>query len=148
MANTFASLTFHLIWSTKNREPFITSEVRERLYAYIGGIVKREKGKLICIGGIEDHVHLLISLHPNVAISILMREIKSKSSSFMKGILKQNAFGWQDGYGVFSVSTSAIEKVIHYINNQKEHHRTLTFREEFALFLKRHQIEYEEKYLP
>ncbi len=148
MANTFACLTYHIIWSTKNRSPFITSEIRDRLYAYIGGIIKQENGKLICIGGVEDHIHLLVSVHPNVAISSLMRAIKAKSSSFMKEISKQDSFGWQDGYGVFSVSASIVEKVIHYINHQEDHHRTVSFKEEFVLFLKKHQIQYEEKYLP
>lgn len=148
MANTFACLTFHVIWSTKNREPFITPEIRDRLYAFIGGMVKKENGKLICIGGVEDHIHLLVSVHPSVAISSLMRAIKAKSSSFLKEISKQDSFGWQDGYGVFSVSASAVDKVMDYIKHQEEHHRVITFREEFALFLKRHQIQYEEKYLP
>lgn len=147
MANTFSCLTFHVIWSTKNRSPLITSAVRDRLYAYIGGIVKKEKGKLLCIGGVADHIHLLLSLQPSVAISDLMRAIKAKSSSFMKEVLKQDSFEWQDGYGVFSVSASVIEKVIHYINHQEEHHRTISFQEEFVLFLKRHQIPYKEAYL-
>jgi putative transposase len=148
MANTYSCLTFHIIWSTKNRLPFITPEIRDRLYAYIGGIIKKESGKLICIGGIEDHVHLLISLHPNVTISSVVRAIKAKSSSFVKDILKQDPFSWQDGYGVFSVSSSAIERVMHYIDHQEQHHQTTTFQEEFVLFLKHHQIQYEDKYLP
>ncbi len=148
MANTFACLTFHVIWSTKNRLPFIKPEIRDRLYAYIGGVIKKENGKLICIGGIEDHVHLLISLHPNIAISSLMRAVKAKSSLFMKDLSKQDLFGWQDGYGVFSVSPSTVEKVIDYIKRQKEYHKKFTFREEFVLFLNHYNIQYEEKYLP
>lgn len=148
MANTFSCLIFHVIWSTKNRLPFITPEIKERLYAYIGAIVQKEGGKLLCVGGVEDHVHILISSHPNIVLPNLMRAIKAKSSAFMKNNSTHKAFGWQDGYGIFSVSVSAVEKVIQYINQQEEHHKKISFQDEFKLFLKRHQIQYDEKYLP
>jgi putative transposase len=148
MANTFTSLHYHMVFSTKNRERWITSDVEERIWAYLGGIAKENKVHPIQIGGTEDHVHLLLGAPASLAPSKIAQLIKGGSSAWIHDTFpNMKGFAWQDGYGVFSVSKSNIPGVVEYIRGQREHHRTRTFQEEYLAFLKRHEIQYDERYV-
>lgn len=145
---SFSKLTYHIVFATKYRRNTISEGVRERLYEYIGGVARKLNGSLIQIGGIEDHVHLLVNLSPAKSVSDSIRDIKSNSSKWLNELPGTTGqFSWQKGYGAFTVSFSQIESVRRYVENQVEHHRTLTFEEEFIAILKRHEIEFERKYL-
>lgn len=146
--STYSKLTYHIIFSTKYREALIQDSLQSRLYEYIGGIIRAQKGMSIEIGGIEDHIHILANLPPTKAVSDAIREIKSNSSKWCNEINEFNTkFEWQKGYGAFTVSYSQIESVREYIRNQREHHRVKTFEEEYILFLKLHNITFERQYL-
>jgi|ERR1043165_5615561 REP element-mobilizing transposase RayT len=148
MAQTLTSLLVHVIFSTKNREPFMSPEIEPELFAYIGGILKNHESSLLDAGGTADHVHLLISLSKNISLSALMKDVKKDSSSWIK--TKGNRFRnfhWQDGYGAFSVGQSEVVRVKQYIDNQKEHHRKRSFREELIALLEEYGLEYDERYL-
>jgi len=148
MAHTFTSLLYHVIWSTKDRRPQIDPELRPRLFPYLGGIVGELGGKALQIGGMPDHVHLLLSLPATAAPADVVRVVKTNSSRWIHETWPQRrAFAWQTGYGAFSVSRSNREVVEQYIANQEEHHRRMTFQEELITFLKRHGLEYDERYL-
>jgi REP element-mobilizing transposase RayT len=148
MPQSLVSLNVHLIFSTKNREPFIDARLAPRLYAYIGGIVRNTKSVPLAIGGIADHIHLLVSLGRQICTSDLVRDVKSNSSGWVHETFPDRAaFAWQSGYGAFSVSKSIIEKVKGYIANQEERHKQETFQEEYLRFLKEHGLEYDERYL-
>jgi REP element-mobilizing transposase RayT len=148
MAHTFTHLLTHLIFSTKDRLPLLDETLRERLIPYIGGIIRELGGKTIAINGTADHVHILASLSPGKSISETLQIIKGNSSRWIHDTFPQNnTFSWQVGYGAFSVSESQREDVCKYIAGQQEHHRKITFEEEFLAFLKRHNIEYDPKYL-
>jgi len=140
-------LIVHVIFSTKNREPFITHEIEPELFAYLGGILKNHESRLFEAGGTVDHVHLLISQSKNVSLSSLMKDVKKDSSSWIKtkGIQFQS-FHWQDGYGAFSIRETDIRD-LKYIAGQKEHHRKRTFQEEVISFLEDYGIAYDERYL-
>ena len=148
MAQTLTSLMVHVIFSTKNREPFITPEIEPELFAYIGGILKNNKCRLLAASGTADHVHLLISQSTNIALSALMKDVKKDSSSWIKtkGNIFRN-FHWQDGYGAFSIGTNEVNGVKKYIASQKEHHRKRSFQEELIELLNEYGIEYDERYL-
>lgn len=137
----------HVIFSTKNRDPQITEEIRPRLYPYIGGIVRGETGCLLSIGGMPDHVHLLISLGRTISIAELVRLIKSNSSRWVHDTFTNHAFAWQAGYGAFSVSQSQLTVVRQYIDTQAEHHRTMNYQDEFRGLLRKHEIEWDERYV-
>ena len=146
MPSTHTSLHYHLVFSTKNREPFIDATWRADLHSYLGGIVKGLDGFPEQIGGVADHVHLLVSLKPTACLSDFLRELKKASSAWVK---ESNvpAFQWQEGYSAFTVSASAKESVQRYIANQEEHHRVKSFREELLEFLERSGLAYDSKYL-
>jgi putative transposase len=146
MSHTYTNLLTHFVFSTKDRSPLITKEISPELFAYLGGLVKELKGKAIAIGGMEDHVHLLISLPPTVSTSDAMRFIKANSSKWLSERFG-TPFSWQIGYGAFSVSRSNVDSVVKYIQNQEEHHKKFDFREEFLKFLKSNEVEFEEEYL-
>ncbi len=146
--STFTKLTYHIVFSTKYRHLLIQTALQKRLYEYIGGIIRAQNGHLIEIGGVEDHIHLLANLSPTKAISDSIREIKANSSKWSNDLPDQtNRFEWQKGYGAFTVSYSQIESVRHYIQNQREHHQTKTFEEEYIRFLELHKIAFEHRYL-
>jgi REP element-mobilizing transposase RayT len=149
MAQSFVSLHHHLIFSTRNRVPLISAEVQPRLFDYIGGILRAEGSVLEAAGGVADHVHLLISLDKQLSISEALRIIKASSSRWVRETFPASlsTFAWQAGYGAFAVSHSHREKVRAYLSRQAEHHRTITFQEEFVAFLRRHGIAYDERYL-
>ena len=148
MPQSFSCLHTHIIFSTKNRAPFLVPELIKPLYAYIGGIVRQRKCQLIRIGGIQDHVHLLVRQARDISVSDLVGPIKSVSSGWVHDEYPQyQGFAWQQGYAAFSVSLSGLESVGAYIENQEEHHRRKTYKEELIEFLERHEIEYDEKYM-
>jgi len=146
MAHTYANLLTHIIFSTKNREPLITGAIRDDLLAYIGGIVRELRGTLRAAGARPDHVHLLCSLPPTVAISEALRVVKTNSSLWLHRDRGLRGFDWQTGYGAFSVSHSQMAVVVRYLFEQEKHHRKLTFQEEFVAFLKRNGIAYDERH--
>jgi len=148
MANTFTSLHYHVIFSTKTREPWIRPDIEPRVWSYLGGIARENDMKAILIGGIENHVHLLLGLPPTVAVSKAVPLIKSGSSAWLKDTFPWvRGFGWQDGYGAFTVSKSLVPEVESYIRNQREHHRVKTFEGEYRAVLEKHETRFEERYL-
>ncbi len=148
MPQSFVSLTVHIVISTKHREPLITEAVRARLFEYMGGTFRAHDCVLLAAGGMPDHVHLVVSLGKQIAVSDILREVKSSSSKWVHDTFAgQSGFAWQSGYGAFAVSYSNLPTLKRYIDNQAEHHRVRTFQEEFIAFLKRHHIQYDERYL-
>jgi putative transposase len=146
MANTF--LLYHVVFSTKDRMPVIHGEMRERLYEYMGGIVRGERGVLLEIGGVPDHVHLLTKLKSDMAVAEMVRLVKSNSSKWWNELDgTKDRFEWQTGYGAFTVSESQVRRVRSYIQTQESHHAKVSFRDELITLLKKHGIEYDEKYL-
>jgi REP element-mobilizing transposase RayT len=145
---SFASLHHHLIFSTKGRAPLLLGDLPDRLYSYVGGIVRNENGTLVAAGGMPDHVHLLVSLSRESSVSDIVRQIKGSSSRWIhESTPDLRGFAWQAGYGAFAVSYSHIDTVKQYIATQAEHHRTVTFQDEFRAFLRRHNLEFDERYL-
>ena len=148
MAHTFSNLLYHIVFSTKERVPLIREDLEERLYAYTGGIIRGEGGILLEIGGTADHVHLLAKFKTDIAVSDMLKKIKGKSSKWVNDLPDDaDPFYWQEGYGIFSVSESAVERVRRYIRGQKEHHRRVSFKDELITLLRRHNIPYDERYL-
>jgi REP element-mobilizing transposase RayT len=145
---SYVSSYFHCVFSTKERRRLITPELRDRLWPFLGGIARQNKMKAIEVGGIEDHIHILLSLPSTMAISKALQLIKGGSSKWIHETFpEQRLFAWQEEYGAFSVSVSQLDKTIEYIKGQAEHHRKMTFQEEFLVLLKKHRIEYDERYL-
>jgi len=148
MPGTYSQLLLHIVFSTKGRTPWITADIAERLYPYIGGIVRAEKGVPYDIGGVEDHVHLYLRWRPDAPVSGLMRTVKSRSSKWVHDTFpKLGAFAWQEGYSVFSVSKSQEEAVKKYIAKQTEHHRKENFQSELLRILRAHGVEFDERYV-
>jgi putative transposase len=148
MPSTHTNLLYHLVFSTKCRIPLITPNVEDELYNYIGGIIRGEGGTMLEIGGIAEHVHILTRFKPSIPLSELLAKIKGNSSKWAnENKMKLRKFGWQEGYGAFSVSDSQVQAVTKYIRSQKEHHRKQTFQEEFVALLRKHGIEYDERFL-
>jgi REP element-mobilizing transposase RayT len=145
-ATSNACVHVHIVFSTKGRLPTIRKEICERLYAYIGGIIRNQKGALIAAGGTSDHIHLLVQLGKQVSIADLLRDIKANSSRWIHEEFSLD-FAWQTGFGIFGVSFSDLDRVKGYIGRQEEHHRRLSYQDEFLELLKRHQIEFDERYL-
>jgi len=146
MGSTFFSLHYHIVFSTKERRPFIQTEWRSRVHSYLGGIIRRMNGIAEIVGGVEDHVHLLASLRPVHCLSDLMRDMKKDSSNWVKDNFNRK-FAWQEGYAAFTVSPTATDSVKQYIANQKAHHGKHLFVDELKELLERAGIEYEERYL-
>ena len=147
MSQTFSNLLFHLVWSTKNREPLIKKEIKHRLHSYIRTIIEREGANLLFINGIEDHVHLLVAMPLTMIIPDLIEKIKPVSTKwFIKTFPEIKGFKWQEGYGAFTVGKSNLQSVINYIENQEEHHKTLSFEKEFASMLEAQGIAYDKRY--
>ncbi|MEB3801206.1 IS200/IS605 family transposase [Flavobacterium columnare] len=148
MADSYTQIYIQIVIVVKRRENLIQKTWKDELYKYITGIITEKGQKLIRINGVEDHIHILISLKPSMALSDLVRDIKANSSKWIneKGFCKSK-FEWQNGFGGFSYSKSAIENVINYIDNQKAHHKKKKFREEYIGFLKKFDIEFKEEYL-
>jgi len=148
MPGTYSQILLHVIFSTKHREPWMTPDIAERLYPYMGGIVRAEKGVLYGIGGVEDHVHMYLRWRPDGTVSDLMRTVKARSSLWVHQTFpKLGGFAWQEGYGVFSVSKSQEEAVKKYIARQTEHHKKKDFKSELLRLLRAHGIEFDEQYV-
>lgn len=148
MPNTYTQLYIHCVFAVKYRQAVIQPEWKERLHKYIAGIVQNNGHKLIAINSAEDHLHLFIGLNPKQSISDIMRLVKGDSSEFInKQAFTKTKFNWQEGYGAFSNSRSQINSVIWYIQNQQEHHRKKTFKEEYIKMLSDYEVEYNEKYI-
>lgn len=147
MPSTHLSLHFHIVFSTKGRELWIAPAARDRIHEYIGGTIRAMNGIAHSIGGMGDHVHVFAGLRATHCLADITREVKSESSGWIHRELGLAGFAWQEGYGAFTVSASHIEAVRNYILHQEEHHRAVTFQEEYVAMLKRGLVEYDEKYL-
>ncbi len=148
MGQSLVKNYIHIVFSTKNHKPMITPFYEEELHSYIGGVCKNLDCQPIKIGGYNDHVHILCMLSKKIALMKLIEEVKSHSSKWMK--TKEESlknFYWQDGYGTFSVNPSEVDTVVAYITNQHNHHRTLSFKEEYRAFLDKYKVDYDERYV-
>jgi putative transposase len=146
--STYTQILYQIVFSTKNREQTLEAENRKELFKYIFGILKNNKCHLYQIGGVNDHLHIITHLHPSVALSDLIKDIKLASTKYIKSAnLFPHFNGWQDGYGAFTYSIDAKQNLVNYVKNQEEHHHKKTFRDELRELLQEHQIEFEEKYL-
>ena len=146
--STYTQSLYQIVFSTKDRDKTLTKDNREELFRYIWGVLKNNKCHLYRIGGVEDHIHIVTHIHPAVAVSSLVKDIKLASSDYIK---KQNLFpdfkAWQVGYGSFTYSFSDKDMLIEYVKNQERHHHKKTFREELIELLNEHYVEFDEKYL-
>lgn len=148
MANTFSQIYIQVVFGVNGRLSLIPPEFKGELYKYMTGIVRNNRQKLLSINGMSDHVHILIGLKPAMALADLVRDIKADSSNFInKKKWVRGKFGWQGGYGAFSYGHSQLNTVIRYIQNQEQHHRRRTFRDEYLLWLKKFEIPFDEKYV-
>lgn len=148
MSGTFSQIYIQVVFAVKGRSSLIHSSWEEELYKYIAGIVKNKEQKMLAINGMPDHIHFIIGMKPSCRLSDLVREIKKSSNEFIneKKFLNHK-FSWQEGYGAFSYSHSALDNVIKYVLNQKEHHHKKTFKEEYIEFLKKFEVEFKDEYL-
>ncbi len=148
MANTYSQIYLQVVFAVKGRRSLIQSEWKEELYKYICGVVNGKKEKVYAIGGVSDHIHILISIKPNILLSDLVRDIKCNSSKWInERQYVDGKFQWQEGFGAFSYNHSQLDNVIRYINNQEDHHKKKSFKNEYLEFLEQFYIEYDEKYL-
>ncbi|OYU67606.1 MAG: transposase [Cytophagaceae bacterium BCCC1] len=148
MAGTFSQIYIQLVFAVKGRESLIQSIWEEELYKYIAGIIKNKGQKLLAINGMPDHIHIFIGMKPSCSLSDLVREIKKSSNEFInEKKFTATKFQWQEGFGAFSYGHSALDNVIAYIQNQKEHHKKIRFKDEYKTFLNKFQIEYKDEYL-
>jgi putative transposase len=148
MPQSLSKVYTHITFSTKNREIIIDADIEKRLYEYLGGICKGLDCNPVQIGGYRNHIHILCTLSRTITQAILLEKLKKESSKWIKTVGKKYInFYWQSGYGIFSVNPTEIDIVTNYIINQKEHHKTKTFQEEFLAFLNKYKIEYDERYV-
>jgi REP element-mobilizing transposase RayT len=147
MAHTFTNLLFHVVFSTKDRVASMSADLRSPLHAYLGGIVRNLQGSAREINGTADHVHLLARIPASLSVSDLVRTLKSNSAKWVHERQSRRLFAWQEGYSAFSVSHSNAAAVADYIARQEEHHRKISFQQELLLYLKKHNIEYDERFL-
>lgn len=147
MPSTHLSLHYHIIFSTKDRVPSIAAAWRERLHAYLGGVVRNDEGVPEAVGGVADHVHLLVGLRATACLADVVRDVKAVSSRWVHEEIGEHGFAWQEGYGAFTVGASQVPQVRDYIAGQEEHHRKQTFQDEYVQLLKRSGVDYDERYL-
>jgi putative transposase len=146
--HSFSSSLHHCVFATKRREPLLTPEVRERLWLYLGGIARENDMKAVAIGGVSDHVHMLLSLPATTSVAKAMQLLKGDSSKWIHETFPElRSFAWHEGYAAFSIGVSGMEGTRAYIRNQEEHHRTRTYREEVITFLKQHGLPFDEAML-
>ena len=148
MPNTYTQIYIQFVFAVHSRDNLISAEWRDELYHYIAGIVRKRQNLVLAIGGVENHIHMLVGMNPVASPSALMADVKRSSSKWIndKG-LTPGHFAWQEGFGAFSYAQSQIDKVKRYIGNQEEHHRRKTFREEYIAFLRAYGVQYDEKYI-
>jgi putative transposase len=148
VGHTYTNILIHALFSTKGRQPWLGSVIREEIFRYLGGVVNELGGQSLLVNGPADHVHMLFVQPRALSIATLMEKVKSNSSGWVKKRWQNHAsFGWQTGYAAFSVSKSHVEQVRRYIKNQEEHHRRLSFQEELLAFLDKQGIEYDPRYV-
>lgn len=148
MANTFTQLYYHIVFAVEDRQSILTHESLSKISRYIWGTIESMEGMPFIINGYRDHIHILSSIPPTISVSDFIRQLKTQSSKFSnKENLFKGRFGWQNGYGAFSVSKSNLKNVIKYIENQEEHHYNKSFKDEYISLLKKHGIEYDVKYI-
>ena len=146
MANTYTQIYIHIVFAVQGRQNLIKKQWKEQLHKYITGIIKNKNQKLIVINSMQDHVHILVGLKPDVALSDLVRDIKANSSRFInEQKWVRGRFNWQEGFGAFSYSHSQLDTVIRYIQNQERHHTRKSFREEYLQMLEKFKIDYDKK---
>jgi REP element-mobilizing transposase RayT len=143
--HAFTSSLYHCVWSTKGRRPTLTPEIQARLWPYLGGIARANKMAALAIGGVADHVHILLSLPPTLTISKAIQLLKGNSSKWLHEDFQDlRLFAWQEGYGAFTIGMSGVDDTKNYIATQAEHHRKKTFQEEFRSFLDKHGLPYDD----
>ena len=148
MSQSLSKNFIHLIFRTKERRPLLTDDIRDEMHGYLGGVLRNWESPSIIIGGVEDHVHILFLVSKNHALAKIVEEVKSGSSKWIKTkSTKLINFYWQNGCGAFSVSQSNVKSVRQYIQKRKEHHDKVSFQDEFGNFVKRHDVDYEERYV-
>ena len=148
VGHSYANLLCHIVFSTKERRPFLTEDMMRRLVPYVGGVARKRSAKLLAMNGPADHVHVLAITSPKFGVSELIRDVKADSSGWVHRTYPNlRTFAWQTGYGAFAVSMSAKDQVVEYIDQQQEHHRKMTFEEEFTQLLNRHGIEFDPRYV-
>jgi REP element-mobilizing transposase RayT len=148
MANTYSSLFYHIVFSTKHRQNFIDKEIEDRVWAYIGGIARTHNMTALQVGGIENHAHALVMARPAHSPSQIAQHLKGESSKWIHTDFPSlRLFSWQDGFGAFSVSKSQVPDVVDYIKRQREHHEKESFEEEYERLMKLHGVEYDPRYL-
>jgi REP element-mobilizing transposase RayT len=148
MSQSLTKNLFHLIFSTKSREPLITDAIRPDLHSYMGAILRQWESPAILMNSVADHVHILFCLSKNHALKTVVEEVKKGSSKWIKTKGPEfRDFYWQAGYGAFSVSQSGVAAVCKYIEMQAQHHRKITFQDELRAFLRKHRVEYDERYV-
>ena len=148
MANTYTQIYIHVVFAVKNRDALISQIWKERLHKYITGIVQNKGHKLIAINTMSNHAHIFIGMKPEIALSDLIRDVKRDSTNFINSDIKPyGKFGWQEGFGAFSYSQSHVDRVIRYIDNQEEHHRKKSFREEYLSMLEKFMVEFDPRYV-
>ena len=148
MANTYTQIHFQVVFAVQNRQSLINKNWEDELYKYITGIIQNYDHKVLQINGMPNHIHILFGMRPTQSLSDLMKKIKGDSSKWInqKGFVR-GKFSWQSGYGGFTYSKSQLPNVIQYIKNQKEHHKTISFSEEYLNFLKEFEVEYDERFI-
>jgi len=147
MSHTYCCSLFHCVFSTKERHKTIRPEIQGQLWAYMGGAAREHGMKALAVGGTEDHVHILLSLPSSLTVASAMQYIKSASSRWMHEKGAAQGFGWQEGYGAFSIGRAQVSATLKYIGRQREHHQKRDFQAEFLAFLKKHGIEYDPRYV-
>ena len=146
MSQTASNLVVHMIFSTKARQSLLTPEIRDDVFAYLGGVIREMRGTALIVGGTSDHAHMLFRIRPVQAVAEIARVVKANSSRWLRKKGNEH-FYWQNGYGAFSVSESNVPAVVRYIATQEEHHKKLTFQQEFIAFLKKNKVAYDERYI-
>ncbi len=148
MPQSYTNLLVHIVFSTKGRQPWLEASIRPQVIDFLKGGIVDQRGIPLEVNAVDDHVHLLVKVRPDMALSDIVRDIKARSSGWIHRVFPNlSAFAWQNGFGAFSVSHSQIEQVREYIQKQEEHHRNLPFQDEFIRFLRLNQIEFDERYL-
>jgi putative transposase len=145
LSTTYTQLRYHLVFSTKYRMPLITSTLRDSLYDYLGGVLRGNGGVLLAVGGMPDHVHLLTGWGTTVSVAEMLKLLKGGSSRWINDQSTTNRFSWQEGYGAFTVSVSQVPRVRKYILNQEEHHKKVSFVQEFMGLLKKNGVAFNPK---